>query len=268
MVQPGVSNASDPVLRAVLLGASNVTFSLRTWVARLRAAAGGPVEVLAACGNGRSFGSTSRLLGVRHLPGIIHCGLWEALAARPPLPTVALVADVGNDILYEHPPERIASWVGACLDRLGAQGARSALALSCMPAIERTGPARYLLLRSLAYPGRTLPYAPARERSFDLDRRQREEAARRSVPVVVPDPAWYGLDPIHLRRRSWPAACDAALAAWRLPCPASVPRPLGRPASRRGLPGLPFAEEVFCGRILRTPQPALTWPDGTTVSFY
>ena len=130
-----MTSEPPPVLRAVLLGASNVTFALRTWVARLRAAAGGPVEVLAACGNGRSYGKWSRLLYVRRLPGIVECGLWEALAARPPLPTVALVADVGNDILYQEEPVRIAAWVGACVERLAAHGARPVLTLGSMPVI-------------------------------------------------------------------------------------------------------------------------------------
>jgi len=77
-----------PVLRAVLLGASNLTLALPTLVDDLRRAAGGPVEVLAACGRGRSYGAWSHLLFVRHLPGITGCGLWRAareaaMAAAP-----------------------------------------------------------------------------------------------------------------------------------------------------------------------------------------
>ncbi len=257
---------SPPALRTVLLGASNLTFALRTWVARLRAAAGGPVEVLAACGNGRSYGIESRFLFVRHLPGVTGCGLWDALAARPPLPAVALVADIGNDILYEQPPERIVSWVETCLERLAAHHAHPVLAVSSLPVIERVGRFRYLAVRTLFYTGRKLPYELAMERSHELDRRLRELAAKRAVPLVEPELSWYKVDPIHLRRTAWPAACDAMVGAWGLPCRDAPP--LGRPARRRGLPGLPFAEERLCGRALRAPQPALAWEDGTTISFY
>jgi hypothetical protein len=253
-------------LRAVLLGASNVNFSLRYWVARLRGAAGGPVEALAACGNGRSYGTWSRFLFTRRLPGIVECGIWEALAARPPLPTVALVADIGNDILYEHPVETIAAWADTCLDRLAATGARSALALSSLPVIESVGRLRYFALRTFFYPGRTLPFAPAKERARQVDHRLRELAAARSVPLVDPDPLWYASDPIHLRPHAWPAACDATLVAWGLPC--NPPDPPGRPVHRRGLPGMPFAEERLLGRRIRTNQPALAYADGTTLSFY
>jgi hypothetical protein len=257
---------NPPALRAVLLGASNLTFALRTWVARLRAAAGGPLEVLVACGNGRSYGIESRFLFVRRLPGIVRCRLWEALAARPPLPTFALVADIGNDVLYEQTPERIVAWVDTCLERLAAHGARPVLAISSLPVIERVGRARYLILRTLFYPGRTLPHQVAIERSYELDHRLRELAAAHAVPLLEPEPSWYRVDPIHLRRRAWPAACDALVGAWGLPCREAPP--LGRPARRCGLPGFPFAEETLCGRTLRTPQPALAWADGTTVSLY
>ncbi|HEX5758262.1 MAG TPA: hypothetical protein VF121_03630 [Thermoanaerobaculia bacterium] len=255
-----------PALRAVLVGASNVSLSLGTWVAKLRGAAGGPVEVLAACGNGRSYGAWSRFLFVRTLPGIVRCGLWDELARRPPMPTVALVADVGNDILYEHPVERIAGWVDTCLARLAEQGARTLLATASLPVIAGVGPLRYLALRSLIYPGRSLPFAPARERAVALDAALRAAAAARGVPVVVPEPLWYGRDPIHVRRSSRGPFCDAALTAWDLPC--AAPAPPGRVVRRRGFPGLPFAHERLCGVELRTPQPARAFADGTNVSFF
>ncbi|HEX9668076.1 MAG TPA: hypothetical protein VGC93_01210 [Thermoanaerobaculia bacterium] len=255
-----------PTLRAVLLGASNVTLSLPAWVARLRGAAGGPVEVLAACGNGRSYGIESRFLFLRRLAGILDGALWEALARRPPLPTVALVADVGNDILYEQPVERIASWVDACLARLATQGARTVVATASLPVIERVGPLRYLAVRTLAFPGRTLPFAPARERALALDAALRRLAAAHGVPLLVPEPSWYRGDPLHVRRSCRALACDAALAAWGLPCRRPAPPP--GPRRRRGLPGLPFHHERFGGMTFRTEQPAYLYADGTSVSFY
>src|SRR6185295_18846516 len=83
---------------------------------------------LAALGRGRSYVDWSRYLFVRGLPGIESCALWSELDRFPPLPTVALVTDVGSDLLYGHPVARIAAAVEACLDRLIARGAEVVLA--------------------------------------------------------------------------------------------------------------------------------------------
>ena len=76
----------EPALRAILLGASNLRISLPFLLDQVRRRAGGPVEALAACGHGRSYGAWSRFLFVRHLPGIAGCGLWPEVERRPPLP--------------------------------------------------------------------------------------------------------------------------------------------------------------------------------------
>src|SRR5216684_5160352 len=105
------------VARVVALGASNLTRGFQTVVSTARAAWGPGVEVLAALGQGRSYGAQSRLL-VRTLPGILECGLWRDLESRPQLPTRALVTDVGNDVLYGFSAEQILDWVAEALGRL------------------------------------------------------------------------------------------------------------------------------------------------------
>ena len=86
--------------RVILLGASNVTLAFPLIVEGLRRSLPEPIELFAAHGHGRSYGLWSRVL-MRRLPGIRECGLWESLATRSgegrPL---ALVTDVGNDLLF------------------------------------------------------------------------------------------------------------------------------------------------------------------------
>src|SRR3954453_18449440 len=113
-----------PILRVVLLGASNMKMGLPAVAGRLRRAAGGPIEVLAACGHGRSYVQWSRIVfGARALPGIADCGLWDALSALPESPTLALMIDGGNDLLYGPTTGEIAAAFGTCLGRLAALGA-------------------------------------------------------------------------------------------------------------------------------------------------
>ena len=84
----------------------------------------------------------------RELPGITTCGLWDALAARPPARTAALVTDVGNDLLYGAPVAAILDWVAECLDRLAAQCADRADAVA---AVERRETHRLAVCRDAAF---------------------------------------------------------------------------------------------------------------------
>src|SRR4051812_20775188 len=121
-----VSSGEHPSGRVILLGASNVTRSLSTIVETARRLLGHPLDILAAFGHGRSYGLRHRLFW-RELPGIVECGLWEALEQRPPSAAVALVTDIGNDLLYDVPVPDIAAWFQTCLDRLTRASARVVL---------------------------------------------------------------------------------------------------------------------------------------------
>ena len=89
--------------RVVLLGASNIALSFPSIVRRLAGGLPGPLEIFAAFGHGRSYCTWSRVL-FRGLPGIDRCGLWADLErGRGRINrrrTVALLTDIGNDLIY------------------------------------------------------------------------------------------------------------------------------------------------------------------------
>jgi hypothetical protein len=255
------------VLRAVLLGASNLKMGLPAVAGRLRRAAGGPIEVLAACGHGRSYVQWSRIFfGARALPGITGCGLWRDLADRPPVPTLALMMDGGNDLLYGPSTEAIAAGFGECLRRLTALGADVVAMPLPMVSLEKVSTVRYHAARTILFPGRGEPWASLLERARDLDWRLRGLAAEHGARLVEPQAAWYGIDPIHFRRRRRRQAWDHIAACW----PALSPdRPETPPGDLR-LRVPPFgAEELrLFGAVRRTIQPACRLPDGSTVALY
>ncbi len=247
----------EPALRAVLLGASNLKISLPLVLDLVRRRAEGPVEALAACGHGRSYGTWSRFLFVRHLPGIVRCGLWGELAGRPPLPTFALVTDVGNDLVYGASVDEIAGWVEACLDRLGP-GTETVMTLLPLARLERLSFSQARLAAALLFPGRPALWPALLDRARALDERLRGAGRERGARLIEPAAEWYGLDPIHLRRR-------ARRDAWSR----ILPEPAG-PVSKAGLPlpRLGAAESRLFGVTLRRPQPAVRLADGSTVSLF
>jgi hypothetical protein len=249
-----------------LLGASNLTRGIATVVETASRVWGRPLDVLGAFGHGRSYGLDKAVLG-RRLPAITACGLWEALGRRLAAPTAALLTDVGNDLLYEVDAPQIAAWVECCLDRLQALGARVVMTGLPTHALERLSRPKYLLLRTLLFPGSRLSLTELTRRTWELDRRLRQAAHHRGVPLVSHRAQWYGFDPIHIKLRHWGPAWREILAQWSadMPLP-ELPRPaLGRWLYLRLLPP---QQRWFFGWEQRWTQPAGRLADGTSLAFY
>jgi hypothetical protein len=252
--------------RLVALGASNLTRGFATVVETARSLWGGPVEVLAALGHGRSYGLRSLLLG-RRLPSILECGLWRDLESRPPAPTRAVVSDVGNDILYGASVPQILEWVEACVERLERAGARVLLTDLPLASIRRLGEPRYLLFRSVLVPSCRLSLREARERAERLAEGLEALAARRNHAFFRLKAEWYGWDPIHVRPALWSAA-------WREILLATGDAPSARETQRapllRGLGLYLLAPERrwLFGFEQRRAQPAATLEGGTTLWMY
>jgi hypothetical protein len=253
----------EPVLRAILLGASNLTAALPAVVDGLRKAAG-PIEALAACGSGRSYGAWSRFLFVRQLPGIAGCGLWPALEGRPPLRTLALVTDAGNDLVYGFSVERIAAWIETCLDRLVRHQAEIVLTLLPLARLERLSPWQARLATSLLFPGRSAPWPELLDRARELDERLRQMGREHGAQLVEPAAEWYGIDPIHFRRSIRGEAWDRVLSRW----PPDPEAPDRQPRGRTRIPLLGAAELRLLGITRHHSQPATRLADGTTVALY
>lgn len=249
------------MVRVVLLGASN----LKIGFPRVLACLGGPVEILAALGHGRSYGTWSRLAWVRLLPGIVQCGIWEELERRhrrQRLPTVALVTDVGNDLLYGAPAPTIAGWVGTCLERLARQEAEIIIGLLPLATLEKVSPVRYHLVRQILFPGRrAAPWSAVLDSARELNDRLRRLGLEHGARLVEPSPSWYGIDPIHVRRsmrsQAWNQILDHPL----------LPKE-GELAGGGRLPLFGAAELRLFGRTLRNPQPVCRFKDGSTVALY
>jgi hypothetical protein len=205
----------------VVLGASNVSRGLARLAAIASCRVGDPLDLFVTAGHGRSYGAASRV-AARRLPSILTSGLWRALerhsdtSAEPRRP-LALVTDIGNDLLYGFSAEQVAAWVREAVRRLADRGGRIALTRLPLASLATVGPARFRLLRTCFVPGCRLSLEALASAAADLDARIAEVAADHAATLIEQPGAWYGLDAIHLRRRQLDALWHAAGDAWALP---------------------------------------------------
>lgn len=247
--------------RVIVLGASNVSRGLGRLAAVATARVAGPLDLFVAAGHGRSYGVNSRV-GLRRLPSVLASGLWRALdreAEAGPQAVFALVTDAGNDLLYGFTAAQVAAWVGECLRRLREHGARTAVTRLPLASVATVGPSRYRAFRTCFVPGCRLSLAAVKEAAADLDARLVDVAAAHGVAVLDQPAAWYGLDPIHVRRRHLAGLFHAAGDAWGLPAPRHRIRARWRDWA---LLGSRAAEIRSLARRVRfTPQPVVASSD-------
>jgi hypothetical protein len=262
----------DPQARIILLGGSNLARGISTIVEiarRMGADAqggGGPVEFLIAKGHGRSYGKPSTVLG-RGLPGIIECGLWDALDPRDQRPTFALITDIGNDVAYGTEVSDIAEWVGTCIERLAQARARIVMTALPMQSLRKLSPGRFKVARSILFPSNRFSLDEALGRCGELDERVRRLAGSHGARIMEHEGHWYGVDPIHIKHRHRVAAWTRIMGAWsdvaetRIQVRRSAPRWLR-------LRSLTPQRWSLLGSQRGRPQPAGRLADGSTISLY
>lgn len=208
--------SNDPRPRVIVLGASNVARGISPIVETARQMLG-PAEYHVALGHGRSYALGTTMFG-RWLPGILQCGLWERLAARPSAspsaPTYALVTDIGNDILYDVPVDTIIGWVRDCVDRLAAVGARGIVTELPVVNLPQLGARRFAVLRRAFFPRCRLSLEEVVARSFAVNSEVCRAAAEKKFFAAAVSAQWYGFDPIHIRRTCFARAWPELLSSW------------------------------------------------------
>lgn len=256
-------------IRLVLLGASNLTkgISLILDAARqgLDVKRGDGFEVMLAYGHGRSYGMESRLFG-RSLPGILDCGLWDALPELPASPTYGLITDIGNDVMYGAEPDLIVSWIQTCIDRLRVMKARLVITALPMHRIRGLPRWQYAMAKSLLFPSHAITYEQAMTRIESLDELIRNLAQHNDCSLVVPRREWYGIDPIHIRQGSMKQAWGKIISHWY----PDHESPLPKGSLRRFLAlrtKMPQRWRLL-GRERGSSQPCCRLGDGTTVAMY
>lgn len=253
--------------RVVLLGASNLTLSFALVVDTLRANFATPLEIWAAHGHGRSYGTYSRVLG-RSLPGISNCRLWQDLAQQPPADrTLALITDIGNDLLYGADVPQIIDWVQACLDQLAQHQPQVVLTALPMDSLRKLSRPRYYAARSLFFPRSRVSYSTMMERVQQLNDAVSQTAEQFGAVSIEPPGDWYGFDPIHVVGRHRAAAWSRHIASW---FPDNHELTIAKPSLRRKLKlwRIRPAERLRFGAKQIAAQPSMEMDSETRLWLY
>jgi len=250
--------------RVVVLGASNVSRGLSRLVAAVESRSPG-AELFVAAGHGRGYGVNTRV-AARRLPSILGSGLWRGLDRQGGSAPVALVTDVGNELLYGFSTDQITSWVRESVRRLADRDATIVITGLPMAGIATVGAVRYRALRTFFVPGCSLSLADLKSATARLDSELRTIADDFGARIIEQPAHWYGFDTLHVRRRHLDDLWRAACVAWGFSC---VELPVTSSVADWVKIGTKAAEVRSLAGVMRfTPQPVLPLRTGGTLSLY
>jgi hypothetical protein len=180
--------------------------------------------------------------------------------------TASLVTDVGNDLVYGAHPEQLLEWIEATLSRL--TGLSTQVTISYIPrqSLERIGPWRYNIARTLIFPTSNLTFDQALERVRIVNAELTKLAESHGANMVVPEDDWYGLDPIHIRRSARHVAWHRMFSLWNRTGQTDTTHRITD--SSLSLHRLRPLQRVWFGMKQVQSQPAGLLRDGSTVSLY
>lgn len=201
-VARGSATGGLPQQQIVLLGASNLVLGWPALMRSLRELTAAPLNLNVAIGMGRSYIKTSAVW-FRQLPSINSSALWNHLPGDMELAPRVLITDIGNDLVYLFEPNEIASSIKRSIERILAWRSDARIVMTGLPldSVARIGRVRYLVARSILFPGCFLAHSTILSRSCALQKLVQDLATEYRITFVEPESHWYGVDPIHVLRK-------------------------------------------------------------------
>ena len=159
---PALLDPGSPVL-LVLLGASNLSRGVFAFTRHLKVCLNPhPVEVLIASGPGRGYVVSGGLLNINY-PPICSSDLFEVAQKKSEsgYQVVALITDIGNDIMYDVSAEKLTETIQQIFSRLRAMNAEIFYTTLPVAFEKKVHPAWFYILRSLLLPFSRVSYDQA-----------------------------------------------------------------------------------------------------------
>ncbi len=224
------SPPSEAPVLLILLGASNLARGCFALGRHIQACLHPrPVEVMIATGPGRGYCVPGGLLTVVY-PPIQSSRIFEAAREKfaSGYRVIALVTDIGNDIMYGVSPEALTETLHQIFTRL--QSMRAEVFYTPIPQIFETGihPALFHVLRTVLFPGSRVSYDQT-QRAVGRVNRFLQDAATNHLRLVPDMDRFTGMDEIHYSvfhaAHAWTYIAERMLSPFGI----SVPRALTFP---------------------------------------
>jgi len=259
------------------LGESNLSRGLSRLLHASRCCSSFAVDLVVAAGHGRSYGANSRIWN-RRLPSILESGLWRSLdrilrrEVSKNRQRLAVITDIGNDLLYGFSTEQLAIWIEEVIHRLHQQQFDIVITKLPVESIQSVGSFRFQFLKTFFVPGCQQSLEEIKEQSRQVNDDIVRLAKKYQVSVVEQPGSWYGIDAIHVRRSCLEDFWHRVVECWPVhECDAHKHPETSRWSTWQEWSRLGAASaEVrsLAGVMLFTPQPAFQLADTTRVFLY
>ena len=182
----------------VLLGASNLARGYSALVnCLIDCLHPHPVEVLHAMGPGRGYFAQGGVFNVSYSP-IVASGILDAARKRQPniSKTLALITDIGNDIMYNVPADKIIACLRSIIQELDAMGADVFVNPIPMVLEKDVSERQFRMLRRVFYPHSPVAYFGAADAVREINKFLQEAAGGR-IHLLPSVKDYCGVDKIH-----------------------------------------------------------------------
>ena len=261
----------------VALGASNLSRGMSRLLQASRCCSSSAVDLVVAAGHGRSYGVNS-CIWKRRLPSILESGLWRSIdkmlhgAISENSPRLAVITDIGNDLLYGFSVEQIALWIEEVVHRLHQRQFNIVITKLPIESIQSVGPRRFRLLKIFFVPGCRQSLEEIKEQCRQMNDNIIRLAKKYQLSIIEQPGSWYGLDAIHIRRSCLNSLWRRVLECW--PLSSSNKKVFQGTSLWNSWKEWSYlckaSAEVrsLAGVTIFTPQPVLQLSDTTRIFFY
>lgn len=172
-----------------------------------------PVEILHAMGPGRGYIAQGGVFNVSYAP-IVDSGIVKAARKRQPetSKTLALITDIGNDIMYDVPVAEIMAGLDSLMRELNGMDAEVFVNPIPMDLLEDVSEQQFRMLRRVFYPRSPVTYSGAADAVSKINISLRESVGGR-IHLLPSFKDYCGVDKIHYSvfhsHRAWSEVVNA-----------------------------------------------------------